>query len=286
MGKGLFVGMTTLDLIYLTTRLPSKNEKIVASDYMVSAGGPATNAAVAFSYLGHQATLLSVIGSHPIRNLIVQDLESWGVAIADLDPHHLDPPPTSSILVTASTGERAVISLNATKSQVKADLLSPDVLQGVDVVLIDGHQMEIGGAIARQAKSLNIPVVVDGGSWKPNFEEVLLSADYAICSANFYPPNCHTEAEVFAYLLNLNIPHVAITRGERSVQYCSAGDRGHLLVPQVDAVDTTGAGDIFHGAFCHFILHTNFTDALAKATEIASGSCQVFGTRRWMQGSL
>ncbi|HEY9796261.1 MAG TPA: PfkB family carbohydrate kinase, partial [Leptolyngbyaceae cyanobacterium] len=190
--KGLFIGMLTLDLVYLSSKLPGNNQKVVASDYTVAAGGPATNAAVTFSYLGNQATILGVVGTHPITHLIRGDLESQGVAIADLEPTTPQPPPVSSIIVTQATGDRAVISLNATKMQMSSNQLPAAFDLVVDLVLIDGHQMEAGCAIAQLAKDNNIPVVIDGGSWKPGFEKVLPFVDYAICSANFYPPGCST----------------------------------------------------------------------------------------------
>ena len=281
--KGLFIGMVTLDLVYLSSKLPGNNQKVVASDYTVAAGGPATNAAVTFSYLGNQATILGVVGTHPITHLIRGDLESQGVAIADLDPTTPQPPPVSSIIVTQATGDRAVISLNATKMQISSNQLPAAVDLVVDLVLIDGHQMEAGCAIAQLAKDNHIPVVIDGGSWKPGFEKVLPFVDYAICSANFYPPGCSTSEEVIAYLAVAGIPHIAITQGENPIQYLSRGVSGQLPVPQINAVDTMGAGDVFHGAFCHYILEQNFTDSLAAATKIASHSCQFFGSRRWMQ---
>jgi len=279
---GLFVGLVTLDLVYLATSAPSSNQKIVASDYTVAAGGPATNAAVTFSQMG-QATLLGVVGAHPITQLIRADLASYGVVIADLDPNQSLPPPISSIIVTQGTGERAVVSINALKSQVETDRLADDILQGVDIVLIDGHQMAVGQAIAQQAKANNIPVVLDGGSWKPGTEQVLPFVNYAICSANFSPPGCHRAVEVFAYLTATGIPHIAITHGEKPIQYLSQGTIDTLEVPQVDAVDTLGAGDVFHGAFCHYILRENFTVALATAAKVAADSCQFFGTRRWLE---
>lgn len=281
--KGLFVGMVTLDLVYLSTKLPNNNQKVVASDYTVAAGGPATNAAVTFSYLGNQATILGVVGTHPITQLIRGDLESYGVTIADLSPTTLEPPPVSSIIVTQATGDRAVISLNATKMQISSNQLPAALDVGVDLVLIDGHQMEAGCAIAQLAKDNNIPVVIDGGSWKPGFETVLPLIDYAICSANFYPPGYSTSQEVIAYLAAMGIPHIAITQGEKPIQYLSRGVSGQLPIPQINAIDTMGAGDVFHGAFCHYILEQNFTDALAAATKIATHSCQFFGSRRWMQ---
>nr|WP_322745267.1 sugar kinase [Coleofasciculus sp. LEGE 07081] len=275
--------MVTLDLIYLSPKLPGNNEKISASDYTVSAGGPATNAAVTFSYLGDRATILGAVGTHAITQLIRGDLESRGVAIADLNPTLREPPPVSSIIVTQSTGERAVISINAAKIQASRDQLPATIEAGVDLVMIDGHQMEVSRAIAQFAKANNIPVVIDGGSWKTGFETVLPFVDYAVCSANFYPPDCHSRAKVFAYLETMGIPHIAITCGEKPIEYLSLGESGYLPVPEIKAVDTLGAGDVFHGAFCHFILRHNFTDTLAAAAEVAARSCQFFGTRQWMQ---
>ncbi len=289
--QGLFVGLITLDLLYLTERFPDRNQKIVALDYAVAAGGPGTNAAVTFGYLGGSAKLMGVLGTHPIRELILADVQQWGVTIVDLHPDRADPPPTSSILVTEATGERAVISLNAVKSQVTADaisnVLSDEQLNSIDVVLIDGHQMAVGETIARQAKARQIPVVMDGGSWKSGFEAVLPYVDYAVCSANFHPPGCETIDAVFAYLEGFQIPHIAITQGEKPILYQSRGKSGEITVPNIQPIDTLGAGDIFHGAFCFFILkselNSKFTEALAQAAEIASQACQQFGTRAWMK---
>ncbi|MDF2388313.1 sugar kinase [Nostoc ellipsosporum NOK] len=284
--KGLFVGLVTLDLIYLADFAPRNNQKIVATDYTVAAGGPATNAAVTFSHLGNHANILGVLGSHPMTQLIQGDLANYRVAIADLEPSTSAAPPVSSIIVTQATGERAVVSINAVKTQASNASIPPDILQNVDIVLIDGHQMAVGCAIAQMAKAKNIPVVIDGGSWKTGFEQVLPFVDYAVCSANFYPPNCHTKQEVFAYLSRFDIPHIAITHGEKPIEYLSCTQIGTIDVPSIQVVDTLGAGDIFHGAFCNNILQSSFSDALAQAAKIAADSCQFFGTRRWMQSNL
>ncbi|MBW4590641.1 MAG: hypothetical protein KME33_36550 [Aetokthonos hydrillicola CCALA 1050] len=160
---GLFIGLVTLDLIYLAQSPPENNQKIVASDYTVAAGGPATNAAVTFSYLGNQTTLLGVVGSHPVTQLIKGDLASYGVVLADLDNSNTQAPPVSSIIVTESTGDRAVVSINAVKTQATKEAIPPDILDNIHIVLIDGHQMAVGNAIAQMAKAKNVPVVIDGG---------------------------------------------------------------------------------------------------------------------------
>lgn len=279
--RGLFVGLITLDLIYLASSPPKDNQKIVASDYTVAAGGPATNAAVTFNHLGNQGTLLGALGSHPMTQIVRTDLENYQLAIADLDSDNNDSLPVSSIIVTEATGERAVISINAVKSQASSQAIPNNILDDIDIVLIDGHQMTVGLHIAQMAKAKNIPVVIDGGSWKPGFEQLLATVDYAICSANFYPPNCRERQAVFSYLREFNIPHIAITQGGEAIHYFTRGETGTIDVPKIKAIDTLGAGDVFHGAFCHFLLRENFTDALTSAANIASYSCKFFGTRLW-----
>jgi sugar/nucleoside kinase (ribokinase family) len=280
--RGLFVGLVTLDLIYLADSAPQNNQKLVASDYTVAAGGPATNAAVTFNYLGNQAQILGVVGSHPMTQLIYADLAKYSVEVIDLDSSKDTAPPVSSIIVTKSTGERAVISINAVKTQAEITSIPVNILENIGIVLIDGHQMAVSKVIAQKAKNQNISIVIDGGSWKPGFEEILPFVDYAICSANFYPPNCRTQAEVFAYLQSFSIPHIAITQGEKPIQYQTQNESGAVAVPKIQPVDTLGAGDIFHGAFCHYILQTDFTDALGLAAKIAAEACKYFGTRRWI----
>jgi sugar/nucleoside kinase (ribokinase family) len=278
--QGLFVGLVTLDLVYLVTDLPQRNQKVVALEDSMTAGGPATNAAVTFSHLGDSATLLCSVGKHPSSQLVWAELQA--VAIADLTPNRTQSIPISSILVTQSTGERAIVSRNAVQAQAPVTAIPTDILQGIEIVLIDGHQMAVGQIIAKQSKAQRIPVVVDGGSWKAGFEEVLPHVDYAICSANFHPPQCATSTEVFDYLTAFKIPHIAITNGSQPIQYFHQGTVGKISVPEIQSVDTLGAGDIFHGAFCHFILRTDFLDALTQAAAVAGRSCQSFGTRQWM----
>jgi sugar/nucleoside kinase (ribokinase family) len=284
--KGLFVGLTTLDFLYLVEQVPRPNQKIVAQQQSLSAGGPATNAAVTFAHCGHQAQLLSALGCHPLVPLIHSDLQTWGVEHRDLNPHHDQVPPVSSIMVTRSSGDRAVVSINATQATVASPLLKDleltSLLQGVDIILIDGHQIPLGQAIAVAAQKQNIPVVLDGGSWKPGLETLLPWVTYALCSADFHPPQCHGTQEVFEFLRKYAIPYCAITQGPDPILYQTAQQAGAIPLTPVKVQDTLGAGDIFHGAFCHFILRTDFSQALSQAGHIASFACQFFGTRQWL----
>jgi len=75
----------------------------------------------------------------------------------------------------------------------------------------------------------------------------------------------------------------AVTNGAGPIEYWSDDDKGTIAVPEVSAIDTLGAGDIFHGAFCYFFRRDrDFPQALADAAEVAAASCTRFGTRSWL----
>lgn len=279
--SGLFVGLVTLDFIYQVNYFPTSNEKIVASNQLILAGGPATNASVTFSSLGNQSLLMAVFGTHPLSHLIRSELGNYPLKLIDLDPNFHHSPSVSSIIVTSSTGERAAISINANKSQADVRAIPEQILNNIKIILIDGHQIAVSEAIAQAGKSKKIPIVIDGGSWKNGYEKILPFVDYAICSANFYPPHCHTQEDVVAFLKSFNIPYIAITQGEKPIQYWTENQQGEILIEPVNVVDTLGAGDIFHGAFCHYILESNFISALTQSSKIASYSCQFYGTRNF-----
>ena len=278
---GLFVGLTTLDFIYLSDRPLEVEQKLVAQDYLTVAGGPATNAAVAFGSFDCHAKLLTVLGQHPLTELIISDLDECLVETIDLMPEKTDTPPISSIIVMEDTGKRGVISINAVKSQANQPI-AKEILNDVDIVLIDGHQIAVSLAIAKLARSRQIPVVIDGGSWKPGLEKILPFADYVIASANFYPPQCQNVSDVFSFLQSFDISYAAITNGAKPIQCQEKGNSYSIAVPSLEAVDTLGAGDIFHGAFCNYILEESFANALSLSAKIAGKSCQHFGTRNWL----
>ncbi len=288
--SALFIGLTTLDLIYYTPIAPTANQKKVATDLAIAAGGPATNAAVVFAALGGTATVMSVIGCHPLTQMIQADLTHYQVKTLDLDPTNPFPPCLSSITVSLITGDRSIISRNAQgyRQRSKPDLSSPwDLPQQTDLILVDGHQIEASLAAICHPEANHIPVVLDGGSWKPGLEKLLPFIDYMICSANFYPPACGNELEVVQYLHQHNPQaKIAITHGEFPITAYTPQSQFRVPCPLTQTLDTLGAGDFFHGAFCAMILQKGFKESLKGAAQIASQSCQTIGPREWLSKPL
>ena len=157
-------------------------------------------------------------------------------------------------------------------------------LADAKIIMVDGHAMQACQAWAAAAKASGTIVVLDGGSWKSGTDALLKNVDIAICSADFLPPGCSAESEVIGYLHAAGVQKMAVTHGGAPIHFSSTFGSGAVEVPSIEAVDTTGAGDILHGAFCfYYASGCDFPDALRKAAAIASESCRFSGTRQWMQ---
>lgn len=283
MARSIFVGLSSIDVIYGVDEFPSPNTKIEARSQDILVGGPATNAAIAYSHLGGKPALVTAIGRNPVANLVRDELQKYSVELVDLSPQFEGVPVLSSVTVNKS-GSRNVVSANAVRVTALSAVVDKNLSEQAGIVLVDGHYMQAAQAWAAAAKKRKTPVVLDGGSWKDGTEELLKSVHTAICSANFLPPACASKDDVILYLKNAGVANIAITDGAEPIQFVSGQSSGTLRVPPVQVVDTMGAGDIFHGAYCYFASTGHgFIESLAEAAKIASESCQYAGTREWMK---
>lgn len=270
--------------------MPGPNEKVTALRQAVAAGGPATNAAMTFACLGGHATLLTGVGTHPLAHGMRADLAQAGVRLIDAAEADDTAPAVSSIIVTQGTGDRSVVSMNATDTLLPPPPSLDRLVDEAWCVLIDGHHPALALAAARAARTRGRPCILDGGSWKGNSADLLPYVDIAVCSADFRPPGVTSTAGVLDFLVDSGTSWVAITDGAAPITWAGGGKRGEIPVPAADLVDTLGAGDVFHGALAYALAGAvtadahSFSLALQFAAVVASYSCQTFGTRTWMEG--
>lgn len=285
--RAIFAGLCTLDVIQSVERMPGANEKIAALDFLMAAGGPATNAAVAFAHLGGDARVSTRLPAHPLTDVIRADLARCDVAL-DAQVEGDGPPITASILVTHSTGERAVVSPSASAVLTPRQPSQPPSLDGVRAVLVDGYHRDIALPIAQLARASGVLVVMDAGSLKPHTEEVARAADVVVASADMTTPGGSRDPHaVLAWLASLGVERAAITRGGDAVLWRTPAGSGEVVVAPVNVVDTLGAGDFFHGALTYRLgsLGTDdarFAEDLAWASRVVAPSLGSFGTRAWL----
>jgi sugar/nucleoside kinase (ribokinase family) len=280
--KILFTGLNTIDLQFPVSEFPAHNGKAKAFYNEINVGGPATNAAIACAHLGGNADLLTPIGKHLLTAFVEDDLKKFNIRLFDPLAGSERKPVFASIITSASTGERTVYSYYPDKEDQDKYNLNLN-LNDYSLVMFDGFHPELAIQIAKICREKRITTVLDGGSWKPRLDEMLMYLDIAVCSDDFHVPSGDAPADVFDYLHAAGIKDVAITRGEKSILYSRQNSPGEIVIPTINVTDTLGAGDIFHGAFCHYFMDGNdFVTSLRLASRVAAHSCQTTGTRQWM----
>jgi sugar/nucleoside kinase (ribokinase family) len=151
------------------------------------------------------------------------------------------------------------------------------------MVLTDGFHLAETMTLLAACRDAGAALCLDGGSWKPGTEDLAKILTIAICSERFAVPDrsAHAEATI-AWFAEKAVPYVAVTRGPKPIVGWDNGRRFEIEVAQIDAMDTLGAGDVLHGAFCyHFARTREFEPALRLAAEIATRACQGPGIRAW-----
>lgn len=269
----LLAGLCTVDVVQRVADFPAPGEKVQSLGVDVAAGGPATNAAVTVAALGAEATLVTVLGTHPLAALARADLATCGVRVVDLAPGLATPPAVSAVAVRDHDGERTVVSRNAA-AQADFPVPEPD-LDGVGAVLVDGHHPALALKTARAAKERGVPVVLDAGSWKPVLDELLPLVDVAACSAHFRARG--------PSLAERGVPVVITTAGPDPVRWSAGEDSGAVAVPAVAARDTLGAGDVWHGALAFAVagLGNDVAGWVRHANEVAAERVRHVGPRSW-----
>jgi sugar/nucleoside kinase (ribokinase family) len=293
---GLFVGLSTLDIIQRVEELPGPNDKATALRQDVAGGGPALNAAVVFAALGGRATLLTRLGTSGIARLVRHDVESRGVKVLDVaDGGYV--PAVSTIVVQDATGDRQVVSTDARGGGASGHPPAPlherqiaEPLPGlgdIDVVHLDGHHPDLAMVAARWAHERGALRVVDAGRWKSAFAELVPLSTDVICSADFTVPGA--DQEPLLWLLERGVEVAAATNGQAPVHWATPSAQGTVEPTPVHVVDTVGAGDFFHGAYSFArSVREGAGRALAPsaclefASTVAALKCAQPGTRDWL----
>ena len=301
----MFCGLTTLDVVHRSAHAPGRNEKVTATRQDVAAGGPAANAAVVFAALGGHARLVTALGTGAVAQIAREDLERHGVEVVDVTPGSRADLGVSAIRVDAATGERSVLSMDAagrgpgtdTVSALDADRLVADA----HVLLLDGHHPALARTFAAAAaRRAGLLLVVDAGRWRPVMGELLPAATTVIASADFRWHGADGSEAGGTTAPWSDLVHVqqVVTHGAEPVQWWTSGAAGEVRVPPVEALDTLGAGDAFHGAFAFYaasdalgtaVVSEGGEDALAlrrqltAAAAVAALRCSVVGPREWLE---
>jgi sugar/nucleoside kinase (ribokinase family) len=243
--QALFIGQTYIDVTFLTDRLPVGDEKHVASAYAVSFGGNAVTAAFCCAKLGATPDLITTVADDWLGRMFLEMAAKYAVPI-----HARNVGASSLSFIMPKDGMRAIVRCRDDHHLNAFPVLD---LTGCRALHVDGHQPDAAIHYARQCRSAGILTSLDGGGLRSNTHELLAFIDVAMVAARLCEQMELSPAEMLDYLKSRGCRIGGVTMGERGlVWYDEAGtvrSLPALAVPAERIVDTSGAGDVFHGAY-------------------------------------
>ncbi len=273
----LCVGHASYDLVFSINHHPAEDEKIFADAFLACGGGPAANAAVMVRRLGFTSSFAGYLGHDLYGEKHYQELVEQGI-----DTHLIvrgqSPTPLTTILVKPD-GKRALINYKGETKVLPAEALNFSSIQP-KVVLFDGHEPQVSLLLAQRARREDISTVLDAGSVHEGTLALMELVDYLVCSEKFACQLAGDEERALIHLAKIS-PAVVITLGERGLIWQRGRERAALPAFPVSAIDTTGAGDAFHGAFAAAVADgMDWPDILRHASAAGALCCTKTGARQ------
>lgn len=277
------LGLSAWDQTWQVEHLPAGSGKMRAGTYHDGGGGMAATAAVTVARLGAVAHFWGRAGQDPAGRAMRDELVAWGVDVQGMRLFEGARSSVSGIVVDAQ-GERSIINFRGEHLPTDAAWLPLHKLDGVGAVLADPRWPEGARSVFRAARAAGVPTVLDGDVAEPQvFDGLLPWVDFAVFSEpglRGYAPHHRTDEERLRFALQRGCRMAAVTLGERGVLWWDGVALHHQPAFAVDTVDTTGAGDVFHGAFVlAMACRADIAQAMRFAAATAALKCQRPGGR-------
>lgn len=283
-GKRLIIlGHAALDRIYRVAAFPSAPTKVRAIEGIEVGGGMAANAAVAISRLGARAELWSRTGDDHAGAAIRAGLKAERVDIRYVQAFE-DARSSTSAIIVDGTGERLIVGLRDAAIPSGTSWLPLERVVGAAVVMADVRWLEGARAVFRAAREAGVPTVLDADlGAREALPGLLTQVDYAIFSAPALREfaSGDTDEQRLRVVLDHGVRHAGVTLGPEGYAWLEAGGE-FCRQPafQVSVVDTTGAGDAFHGAFALALSEGRSAAECARmACATAALECTRLGSR-------
>ncbi len=278
------LGGACWDYLGVVERLPGIDEKAPITSFSTQGGGRAGTAAATVGRLGGSVAIFARVGDDHFGRRIRETFEDDGVDTAWL----MEVPGTRShfafCAIDEATGKRTIYYDHGTKGKFSEDEIDREALLDCRCLLTDSHHEWTSVAAARWAQHARVPVVLDLERPKPYNPDLLAASDYPIIPIDYALALTETESVdgAGAEMLRRGPDVAVITLGaEGAVAFTADGERIHQpAIPVEPIADTTGAGDVFHGAFAYGVaLEYDLRENLRFASAVAALKCREVGGR-------
>ena len=243
--EALFIGQTYIDVTFLADHIPTGDDKTVAQDYAVSFGGNAVTAAFCCAKLGVVPDLLTSLADDWLGRMFLDMAAKYAIPV-----HGRKVRESSLSFVLPNDGKRAIIRCRDDHYLHPFPTLN---IAGCRALHLDGHQADAAIHYARTCRERGILTSLDGGGLRENTHELLEFIDVAICAERLAEQLEVSPAALLDVLKRKGVKIGGVTMGDRGmIWYDETGEVRHqpvLNVPTAAIIDTSGAGDVFHGSY-------------------------------------
>lgn len=282
----LCIGHAAYDTTVPVLEFPEENTKNRVPERLENGGGPANNAAYLLGKWGMNTYFAGIVGDDIDGKKIKQELENVNVSTKYLEFNKQHTTTSSFIIANQANGSRTIMTYRPSKMKM-SDI---DISENIDVILVDGQEYEFSKKIL--AKYPNAISIIDAGRPIEEVIDLCYKVNYVVCSKEF----AETVSETIIDTNDFNTLKIVIERLEEKFKTnivvtleskgCLYRDSGIIkIMPslEVKPVDSTGAGDIFHGAFTYAIANQySYEDSLKIACIAGAISVTRLGSRRSM----
>ncbi len=277
------VGLNATDTLILLDRFPAYAGKVPFTREVLSPGGQVASAMVCCAKLGLRVKYIGTCGDDERGRIQMESLRESGINIDDVQVRENCPNQTAYILIDQSTGERTVLWRREECLALLPESIAPSMITSARLLHIDGHDTPAVARAAQIARQHGIPVTIDIDTIYHGFDHVLEHVDYLVTSSEF-PVQWTGQADPLKALATIqnefHLPVAAMTLGAYGALARVDGKFYYSPAYVVNCTDTTGAGDVFHGAFCYAVLQgLPIQETLNLSNALAALNCTALGAR-------
>lgn len=278
------LGLATVDILTAVPHLPEPDAVYGVRALELQGGGPVASALVAAARLGSSCTMVGTTDRGVWGDLIVRELEADGVGTTHLARRTDGVASRSVILIEGGTGRRSILYSKGTVGEIEAGAVPTEAIERAKVLHLDGSHPDAALAAAEIARAAGVVVSLDGGAGEPwpGMDRLLPLVDVLVVARRFAATvtGLDDPTEAGVALGDLGAQHVVVTDGPAGAWFWQGAESGHVAAFDIDAVDTTGAGDAFHGAYLHALLEGQPVEGRVRfASAVAALVCLHLGGR-------
>lgn len=276
------LGLCCMDYLFVVPRIPALDEKIFCLDFRREGGGVVSTALVAASRLGSSTSFVGTVGDDENGRLIIEEFKGYGV---DIDCLQVKPGASSTfsfVMVDRKSGQRSIVTHPGCYQDIVVGEKEKKLISSASYLHLDSYVIEVGVKAAQVARENSVQVSLDVGTLRPGAEDLLPLVDVLITSELFARQFIGKDDPERAAekMLALGPQIVGVTLGDRGCFFLTQESAFWRPAYRVEVVDTTGAGDVFHGAFLHGLLQGWDLERVADfASAVAALKCTRLGGR-------